>query len=261
MTKRLDGKVVFLTGGSEGIGRAAALRIAAEGAHLAVAARRAEPLASLEREIRDAGGSVETFQLDVSDTDAFERAIFQVAESKGQLDGLVNNAFSSYRNSILDTTLEAWRRDFAVNCDAVFIGTRAALRVMYPRRSGSIVNIASTCGLKAMENMATYSASKAALVHFSNVAAMEAGPHNVRVNVVAPGQVATESLAIIHRNAPDRAKRVAETIPMRRSGEPAELANVILFLLTDESSFVNGATIPVDGGKSVQLYAPPAEAA
>jgi NAD(P)-dependent dehydrogenase (short-subunit alcohol dehydrogenase family) len=203
-------------------------------------------------------GSIEALQFDVADLDAFAGHVRDVAARHGRLDGLVNNAFSSYRNSILDTTIEAWRRDFSVNAEAVFVGTREALRVMYGQGNGSIVNIASTCGLRAMENMATYSASKAALIHFSNVAAMEAAPHGVRVNVVSPGQVMTESLSIIHKNAPERARQVAETIPMRRGGEPIELAHVILFMLSDESSFITGAVIPVDGGKSAQLYTPPA---
>ncbi len=260
MTGRVEGKIIFLTGGSEGIGRATAMRLAQEGAHVVICARRAGPLDDTLAWIRAAGGSVEARQLDVADADAYIAAIADVVARHGRLDGLVNNAMSSYRNSILDTTLEAWRRDFAVNAEAVFIGTREALRVMYRQNSGSIVNIASTCGLRAMENMATYSASKAALIHFSAVAAMEAAKHNVRVNVVSPGQVMTESLAIIHKNAEERARQVAATIPMLRGGQPDELASVILFMLSDESSYMTGTVIPVDGGKSAQLYTPPAPA-
>jgi len=258
MAGRVEGKVIFLTGGSEGIGRATALRLTEEGAHVVIAARRAEPLAETEALVRAQGGSVEAMQFDVADADAYIKAIADTIARHGRLDGLVNNAMSSYRNSILDTTLDAWKRDFAVNAEAVFIGTREALRQMYRQKSGSIVNIASTCGHRAMENMATYSASKAALIHFSAVAAMEAARHNVRVNVISPGQVNTESLGIIHKNAPERASQVAATIPMLRGGQPVELANAILFMLSDESSFVTGTILPVDGGKSAQLYTPPA---
>jgi NAD(P)-dependent dehydrogenase (short-subunit alcohol dehydrogenase family) len=258
MAGRVEGKIIFLTGGSEGIGRATALRLTEEGAHVVIAARRPGPLADTAAAIRAAGGSVETMQFDVADSDAYIGAIADTVARHGRLDGLVNNAMSSYRNSILDTTLDAWRRDFAVNAEAVFIGTREALRIMYRQKSGSIVNIASACGLRAMENMATYSASKAALIHFSAVAAMEAAKHGVRVNVVSPGQVMTESLGIIHKNAEERARQVAATIPMLRGGEPIELANVILFMLSDESSYMTGTVIPVDGGKTAQLYAPPA---
>lgn len=197
-------------------------------------------------------------QFDVADADAYIKAIADTVARHGRLDGLVNNAMSSYRNSILDTTLHAWKRDFAVNAEAVFIGTRVALRQVYKQKSGSIVNIASTCGLRAMENIATYGASKAALIHFSAVAAMEAAKHGVRVNVVSPGQVMTESLGSIHKNAPERAAQVAATIPTLRGGQPVELANAILFMLSEEASFVTGTVLPVDGGKSAQLYTPPA---
>lgn len=258
MAARVEGKVIFLTGGSEGIGRATAMRLAEEGAHVVISARRAGPLEETATWVRAAGGSIETKQFDVADADAYTAAIAETVAKHGRLDGLVNNAMSSYRNSILDTTLEAWRRDFAVNAEAVFIGTREALRVMYGQKSGSIVNIASSCGIRAMENMATYSASKAALIHFSAVAAMEAAKHNVRVNVVSPGQVLTESLGLIHKNAEERARQVAATIPMLRGGQPVELANVILFMLSDESTYMTGTVIPVDGGKTAQLYTPPA---
>jgi meso-butanediol dehydrogenase/(S,S)-butanediol dehydrogenase/diacetyl reductase len=259
MARRVEGKIIFLTGGSEGIGRATALRLAEEGAHVVIAARRPGPLAETAAAVKAAGGSIETMQFDVADADAYSKAIADTVARHGRLDGLVNNAMSSYRNSILDTTLDAWRRDFAVNSEAVFIGTREALRAMYPRKCGSIVNIASTCGLRALENMASYSASKAALIHFSAVAAMEAAKHGVRVNVVSPGQVLTESLALIHKDAAARAAQVAATIPMLRGGEPIELANVILFMLSDESSYITGTVLPVDGGKTAQLYAPPAD--
>lgn len=258
MSGRLAGKVIFLTGGSVGIGQATALRLAEEGAHVAINARRAEPLAETAKLIRDAGGSCETHCFDVVDREAFAGAINAVAKRHGRLDGLVNNAFSSSRASIVELDFAVWRRDFDVNADAVFVGTQAALRIMIPQKSGSIVNIASGCGLRALVNMSAYSASKAALVHFTACAAMEGGPHGVRANVVSPGQVLTESLKFIHKNAALRAKQVADINPMRRGGEPVELANAILFMLSDESSFVNGTVLPVDGGTYSQLYAPPA---
>ena len=258
MTGRLQGKVIFLTGGSEGIGRATALRLAEEGAHVAINARRVEPLEETARLVREAGGSCETHRFDVVDHAAFAGAIAQVAKQHGRLDGLVNNAFSSSRAPIVDLDLEVWRRDFSVNAEAVFVGTQAAMRVMIPQGSGSIVNIASACGLRALVNMSAYSASKAALIHFSAVAAMEGGPHGVRVNVVSPGQVLTDSLRLIHKNFEERQRQIAQNIPLRRGGEPDELASAILFFLSDESSFVTGTTLPVDGGSYMQIIAPPA---
>ncbi|HLG89651.1 MAG TPA: SDR family NAD(P)-dependent oxidoreductase [Alphaproteobacteria bacterium] len=254
MGERMKGKIAFITGGSEGIGRATGLRLAEEGAHVVICARRAEPLAEAEAAIRAAGGSVEALKLDVGDADAFERAIADTAKKHGRLDALVNNAMSVTYASILDTTLEDWRRDFRVNAEAVFVGTRAALRIMYEQKRGSIVNIASTNGLLAMTMMSSYSASKAALIHFSAVAAMEAAPYNVRVNVIAPGQIFTPAVENYAKLQPERAAKSSAAIPMKRGGQPKELADAVLFLTSDESTFVTGICMPVDGGKSVQMH-------
>lgn len=256
MNKPMDKKVVFITGASEGIGRATAIRLADEGATVVICARRPQPLAETEALIRSRGGAVEAFTLDVGDTEAYAQAIRSAAQRHGRLDGLVNNAMSGGFGSILDTTVEAWRKDFTVNAEAVFVGTREALRIMIEQRSGSIVNIATLNALRAMSYMASYSASKAALVQFSAVAAMEAAPYNVRVNVIAPGQIMTPALEQFARMDPERAAKSTAAIPMARGGKPEELANAVLFLLSDESSFITGATLPVDGGKSVQLYMP-----
>ena len=255
MSRAMADKIVIVTGGSDGIGRAIALRLAEEGAQIVICARRPGPLKDAEAEIRTRG-KVEAHRLDVSDTDAYARLIADVAERYGRLDGLVNNAMAVTYKPILDMTLEDWRHDFAVNADAVFVGTREAMRIMVPQRNGSIVNIASTNGLRAMPAMASYSASKAALIHFSAVAAMEGGPHNVRVNVIAPGQIMTPATLAFAKADPARADRAAEATPMERIGEPVEIANAALFLLSDQSSFVTGACLPVDGGKAQQLWVP-----
>ena len=254
MGERMKGKVAFITGGSEGIGRATGLRLAEEGAHVVICARRKEPLAEAEAAIRAAGGSVEALVLDVGDADAYEKAIADTVKRHGRLDALVNNAMSVTYASVLDTTLEDWKRDFRVNCEAVFVGTRAALRQMYGQRSGAIVNIASTNGLLAMTLMSSYSASKAALIHFSAVAAMEAAPYNVRVNVIAPGQIFTPAVENYAKMQPERAAKSTSAIPMQRGGQPKELADAVLYLVSDESTFVTGICLPVDGGKSVQMH-------
>jgi meso-butanediol dehydrogenase / (S,S)-butanediol dehydrogenase / diacetyl reductase len=252
---RMQGKVAFITGGSDGIGRATAIRLAEEGAHVIICARRKENLADAEAAVK-AVGSVEALQLDVSDTDAYAKAIEDAAKRHGRLDALVNNAMSVHYSDILHTSLEDWRADFAVNTDAVFVGTKTALKIMYPQKSGSIVNIASTNGLLAMIGMSSYSASKAALIHFSAVAALEAAEHNVRVNVIAPGQILTPAVENFAKHDPVRASKATAAIPMKRGGQPKELADAVLFLVSDESTFVTGACIPVDGGKSVQMNIP-----
>lgn len=252
---RMQGKVAFITGGSDGIGRASAIRLAEEGAHVIICARRKENLADAEAAVK-AVGSVEALQLDVSDTAAYAKAIEDAHKRHGRLDALVNNAMSVHYSDILNTSLEDWRADFAVNADAVFVGTKTALKLMYPQKSGSIVNIASTNGLLAMIGMSSYSASKAALIQFSAVAALEAAEHNVRVNVIAPGQILTPAVENFAKHDPVRAAKATDAIPMKRGGQPKELADAVLFLVSDESTFVTGACIPVDGGKSVQMNIP-----
>src|SRR5579859_1519410 len=206
MGQRMKGKVAFITGGSDGIGRATAIRLAEEGAHVIICARRPDNLAEAEAAVKKVG-SVEALKLDVGDAAAYEKAIVDAAEPHGRLDALVNNAMSVHYSNILDTSLEDWHADFRVNTDAVFVGTKTALKIMYGQRSGSIVNIASTNGLLAMIGMSSYSASKAALIHFSAVAAMEAAEHNVRVNVIAPGQILTPAVDEFAKYNPDRAAK------------------------------------------------------
>lgn len=254
--ERFKGKVAIVTGGSDGIGRATVQRLCNEGAHVVICARRPDRLAEAKDAIEASGGSVETRVLDVSDTDAFAAMIADVAERHGRLDMLVNNAMSVHYGPLLDATLDDWRKDFAVNADAVFVGTREAMRVMIPQGSGAIVNISSTTGLRALSGMASYSASKAALIHFTAVAAMEGAPHNVRVNTIVPGQVATPATVAFQEMAPDTADATTAAIPMQRSGQPTELAAAITFLLSDDASYITGVALPVDGGKAVQLYMP-----
>jgi len=163
----MQGSVVIVTGASDGIGGATARRLASDGVHVVMIARRSDHLEQAAKAIRAGGGMVETHSLDVADTDALDRLIADVAARHGRLDGLVNNAARSSMGALVDASDSEWRDTFAVNADAPFVATRAALRVMIPQKSGSIVNIASTNGRRAMKNMAVYSATKAALIHFS----------------------------------------------------------------------------------------------
>jgi meso-butanediol dehydrogenase / (S,S)-butanediol dehydrogenase / diacetyl reductase len=228
MSQDFADKVVIVTGGSDGIGKATAKLLAQRGASVIICARRPEKLEEARVEIA-AVGTVEAHQLDVTDEAAFTALIEDVAERHGRLDGLVNNAMSVHYAPITKLSTEHWRKDFAVNAEATFVGTRTAMRIMMKAGGGSIVNISSTTGIKAAPYMASYSASKAALTHFTACAAMEGGPANVRVNCVVPGQVMTAATADWATKAPDTAAKTAGAIPMLRGGEPEELAEPIVF--------------------------------
>jgi NAD(P)-dependent dehydrogenase (short-subunit alcohol dehydrogenase family) len=256
-TKRsLEGRVAFVSGASEGIGRATAQRLATEGAHVILCARRAQPLASAVDDIVARGGAAEMLVLDVGETERYGEAVANAAQRHGRLDILVNNAMSVTYAPIEEITDEGWRRDFAVNAEAIFVSTRAALKVMKAQRRGSIINISSVNGVRALPGLASYSASKAAMIHFGAVAAVEAAPYGVRVNTIAPGQIDTPAGAAWADQFPERAAKTITTIPMRRAGTPSEIASAVLFLASDESSYITGVCLCVDGGKTARLHDP-----
>jgi meso-butanediol dehydrogenase/(S,S)-butanediol dehydrogenase/diacetyl reductase len=253
MSKRLEGKVAFIAGASAGIGRATAKRMAQEGALVIAAARSAEPLRMLADEAAEEGGRIVPRILDVSNPDAYAAALHDVAQSQGRLDVVVHNAMSGRFKKLVDTTLAEWREDALVNSDASFVATREAIRIMQPFKRGSIINISTVGAIRSMPGLASYSSSKAALIRMSIGAAIEAAEDNIRVNVVVPGMIGTESMRASFNNDPETQKAWISTIPMGRFGRPEELANAVVFLASDEASYITGATLIVDGGKTARL--------
>lgn len=253
MSKRLQGKIAFITGAGSGIGEATALRFAEEGATVVLCGRRIEPLQGVQEKIQALGGQAEIAVADVSDEQAYVGALQATAQRHGRLDILVNNAMAYTWGGIDTMTTADWHANFSTTVDGTFWGTRTAMQLMKAQGGGSIVNIASICGLFGTAWMAGYSAAKAAVINFSRAAASEGAPHNVRCNVIIPGVVDTPATAGMLGDAKARTN-TEKVIPMKRVGLPVELANAILFLASDEASYVTGASLAVDGGRGSDLY-------
>lgn len=248
---RMQGKVAFVTGAGTGIGAATAIRLAQEGATVVICGRRQAPLDEVVAKIKAAGGQAEAVQADVSDEAGFTAAIEAAAQRHGRLDVLVNNAMAYSWGSIEDTSTADWHSNFSTSVDGTFWGTRAAMKLM-KAQGGSIINVSSICGLLGTAQMSGYSAAKAAIINFSRAAAAEGAAQGIRVNVVIPAVVETPATAGMLSD--DAARQNTEKlIPMGRVGQPEELANAILFLASDEASYITGAALPVDGGRSAVL--------
>lgn len=253
MSKRLQGKIAFVTGAGSGIGEATALRFAEEGATVVLCGRRVEPLQGVQEKILGFGGLADISVADVSDEQAYVSALEATAQRYGRLDILVNNAMAYTWGSIDTMSTADWHANFATTVDGTFFGTRTAMRLMKAQGGGSIVNIASICGLFGTAWMAGYSAAKAAVINFSRAAASEGAPNNIRCNVIIPGVVDTPATAGMLGDAKARTN-TEKVIPMKRVGLPVELANAILFLASDEASYVTGASLAVDGGRGSDLF-------
>ena len=253
MSKRLEGKTAFVTGGGSGIGAATAERFAQEGAMVVICGRRKDPLDEVVARIKAAGGSVEAIVADVGNEAQFVGALEQTAKKHGSLDILVNNAMAYSWGAIDSTSTADWHSNFATTVDGTFWGTRTAMGLMRAQGSGSIINLASICGQFGTPWMAGYSAAKAAVINFSRAAASEGASHNIRCNVVSPGVVETPATAGMLTDDKTRTN-TEKLIPLKRVGQPVEVANAILFLASDEASYITGASLPVDGGRSSELY-------
>ena len=251
MSKRLEGKIAFVTGGGSGIGAATAERFAQEGATVVICGRRKQPLDEVVARIKAAGGSAEAIVADVGNEAQFVGALEQTAKKHGSLDILVNNAIAFTWGGIDGMTTADWHANFSTSVDGTFWGTRTALKLMEPK-GGSIVNISSICGTLGTPFMSGYSAAKAAIINFSRAAAAEGAAAGIRVNVVIPAVVETPATAGMLADEASR-KNTEKLIPMGRVGQSGELANAVLFLASDEASYVTGAALPVDGGRSAVL--------
>lgn len=248
---RMQGKTVLVTGGADGLGRAAVLRFAAEGARVIIADIQDEKGAALAAEI---GAAAMFVHLDVSSEANWIAAIAAVEKHFGGFDTLINNAGIAEKGDIEHASLEHWQRTLRINADGAFLGIHHCLPVLKANQPASIVNITSAVSVKAHVEMAAYSASKAALSQLSRSVAlyMARSGYNIRSNVVRPGSVMTpmqERVQAARGGAQSEQMQVTIAAhPMGRIGTPDEIANAILFLASNEASFITGAELAVDGG-------------
>lgn len=242
---RLENKVALITGAANGQGAAEARLFAAEGASVVMTDIDDTAGAQLAEEITGTGGRAVYLHQDVADLADWKLAIATAQGTFGGLHILVNNAGIVPRQTLDETSLETWERTMAVNLTGPMIGMKRAAPVIRDSGGGAIVNVSSVAGMMAHYD-AAYTASKWGLRGLTKTAAIEYTPWKIRVNSIHPGQI--EGTALFGTVTPELAKSHRASIPMERAGTPSECANLVLFLACDESSFITGAEIPIDGG-------------
>ena len=259
----MEGKIACVTGAASGLGRAAALALAREGAVVVATDLQAERGGDLVSEIEAAGGAAMFLPHDVTSEPAWEGVIAAIRSRQGRLDVLVNNAGIGLSSPVVEMSLEAWRRQMAVNVDGVFLGVKHALPLMREGGGGSIINVSSIAGIKASPNVSGYCASKGAVRLFTKSVALEcaAAKDGVRVNSLHPGVVETpiwDSLIGTSADGSNSRPRgatlnafTARAVPLGRAGLPEEIAAGVIWLASDESRYVTGSELVIDGGRSI----------
>lgn len=248
----LAGQTALVTGASSGLGRHFARVLAANGARVAVAARRMERLEALAAEVREAGGTALPLALDVTDRDAIPRAFDAAEAAFGPVGVLVNNAGVAAQARVLDQTPEVWRKVLDTNLDGVwFVAQEAARRMASSGRGGSIINIASIFGFGVGKTVSAYAVAKAGVIQLTKAMALELAGSGVRVNALAPGYIVTE----LNRDffGSEKGKQMIDrNVPMKRIGQETDLDGALLLLASEASAFMTGAVIAVDGGHLVR---------
>lgn len=249
MTDRIfEGRTAVVTGGARGIGRAIACTLARDGARVAINFERNEAAARETRAlVEQAGGEGLIVRADIASPSDVDRMMAEVRAKWGPIELLVNNAGIAETVPHGEVTFARWRRMFEVNLDGTFLATWAVKDEMLARRYGRIVNVSSLAGLVKKKDMIPYATAKAAVIAFTRNCAEAFAPHGVRVNCVAPGLTATD---LAQSANPGLVDQIVAITPMGRMGQPEEIASVVRFLLSDESSFITGQTVSACGGRN-----------
>jgi NAD(P)-dependent dehydrogenase (short-subunit alcohol dehydrogenase family) len=252
----LSGRVAVITGASRGIGLATAREFARAGAKLAIASRKQESLDAVAEELRALGAEVLPVACHAGKAEDIENLLQKTVAHFGQIDILINNAGTNpYFGPMIETEMGAWGKTFQINLEGYFLAARwVARHCIEHKRPGSIVNIASILGLRAAPFQGVYGATKAAIISMTQTLAQELGPHQIRVNAIAPGLVDTKLAGII-TGSEELRTMVESRTPVGRIAQPEEISTGVLFLASDAGSFVTGHTLVMDGGSTITALA------
>lgn len=241
----MKGRVAFVTGASQGIGRECALSLARAGARVVAGARNAQKLADLVSEIQAAGGEALAVELDVTSAESVKTAFAEAEKAFGPVEILVNNAGVTKDGLAMRMSPEAWAEVIDTNLTGAFRCIQAVMRSMMKQRWGRIINISSVVGLSGNPGQANYVSSKAGLIGLTKSLAQELGSRNITVNAVAPGFIET---AMTQALSDEAREAIAAKIPLGRMGVPSEIAHAVCFLAADEAGYITGHTLSVNGG-------------
>ena len=244
--KLLEGKVAIITGGSRGVGRGIAKIFAQQGANVAFTYSSSVTEANqLEEELKTFGVKVKGYQSNAADFNQCEQLVEEVVKDFGTVDILINNAGITKDTLLMRMSEEDFDKVIQVNLKSVFNMTKAAQKIMLKQRKGSIINISSVVGVQGNAGQANYAASKAGILGFTKSVALEMGSRNIRCNAIAPGFIETEMTAALK---PEIVEGWRNAIPLKRGGQPEDVANACVFLASDLSSYITGQVLRVDGG-------------
>lgn len=244
--KLLEGKITLITGASRGIGRGIAIELAKNGSAVAFTYLSSpDKAAELEKELAQFGVKSKGYKSDAADYKSSEELIANILTDFGRIDVVVNNAGITRDNLLMRMSEDHFDEVIRTNLKSVFNITKAVQKTMLKERKGSIINISSVVGVKGNAGQANYAASKAGIIGFTKSIALELGSRNIRCNAIAPGFIETEMTGVLN---PEVVKQWREAIPLKRGGTPEDVANLVIFLASDMSSYITGQVINVDGG-------------